>query len=472
MTNENFYDLIVIGAGPGGYVAAIKASQLGKKVALIEKNQIGGTCLNVGCIPTKTFVANAHILHQLKKASQYGIKIDDKNISIDFLEMKKRKDAVVLNLRNSLTNLIKSNGITIFSGSASFIDKKKIKVSGETNIELEAKNFIIAAGSEPMDIKSFPCDGKKIHNSTTMLDIEKLPKKLVIIGGGYIGCEFASIYAQMNVDVTIVEALPSILATHCKSVSTPLTEILKKQNIKILTNAKVEKINDRENGIEVQLKEMDPIEADIALVSVGRCFANCSDLNLAKAGVATNEKSQILVDDYMKTNIDGIYAIGDIVGKFMLAHVASHQGIIAVLNIFKKANKTMNYNAIPSAIFTIPEIGICGITQEEAVEKKIDINVSKYPFSALGKSMAALEIDGYVEIISDKKYGQVLGGIVVGDGASVLIAEINLAIANELTLDCIIDTIHAHPTTPEAILEACEIATGFPMHFPPIKKNI
>lgn len=465
---KQYFDVVVIGSGPGGYVAAIKAAQMGKKTALIEKSELGGTCLNVGCIPTKTLIANAHVLETIKHAADFGIAVG--SVDVDFSKMKARKDQVVAKMRKSLEGLIQSNGITILRGIAEFTGPQEIKVKGQDNLHLRGEKIIIASGSEPMDIAAFPCDHKKIFNSTSILELTELPKSLAVIGGGYIGCEFASLYAELGVKVIVLEALPSIVALQGKAVSDALTASFKKQGIEIRTDVMVEGIDSDENGVKIRLKEKGVVEADAALVSIGRKVVS-QQLGLEKAGVLVSERGAISVNERMETNVPGIYAIGDVTGKVMLAHVASHQGIVAAVNA-AGGDAVMHYNAVPAVIFTLPEIATVGLTLEQAQEQGFDATTGKYPFQALGKSVAAMDTEGFAQVITDKKTGQILGAQVIGHEASSLIAEMALAIANELTLECVSDTIHAHPTLPEAWLEAALVANETPIHFPPrIKKG-
>jgi len=463
MEEKQYFDIAVIGAGPGGYVAAIKAAQTGKKVALIEKGELGGTCLNVGCIPTKTLIANAQVLEKVKHAGDFGIFV--KEISFDFAKMKERKDGVISKMRKSLEGLIQSNGITILRGTAEFTSPKELKIKGHNNLHLHAEKIIIASGSEPIDVAAFPCDHRKIFNSTSILELTELPKSLAIIGGGYIGCEFASLYAQLGVKVTILEALPAIVALQGKGVSDALTAAFKKQGIEIRTNVMVEGIDTQGQGVNIRLKDQPAFQAEAALVSIGRRVVS-EGLGLEKAGVSVSERGLIVVNDRMETNVPGIYAIGDVTGKVMLAHVASHQGIVAAANAIGQ-DALMHYEAVPAVIFTLPEIATVGLTLEQALEKGHLAAAGKYPFQALGKSVAALDTEGFATVVIDKKTGQILGAQVVGHEASSLIAEMALAIANELTVECVADTIHAHPTLPEAWLEASLVAVDMPIHFPP-----
>jgi dihydrolipoamide dehydrogenase len=468
MTTHETFDIAIIGAGPGGYVAAIKASQNGKKVALIDKGPLGGTCLNVGCIPTKTLLSNALVLHKVKHAADFGITTGA--VSFDFAHMKSRKDHVIQSIRKSLEGLLQSNRITIFKGTAEFLSPKELKVKGDNNYIIQADKIIIASGSEPLDVPFFPCDHKKILNSTSILELTTLPKTLVIIGGGYIGCEFASLYAELGVKVIILEALPAILALQGKAISDHLTAIFKKQGIEIRPNVFVEGIDSSSSCVSVRLKDGATVLCDAVLVSVGRKI-NSQGLCLEKAGILASEKGSIPVNEKMETNVPGIYAIGDVTGKALLAHVASHQGVVAAANAIGQ-EASMHYNAVPAVIFTNPEIATVGLTLEQALEAGHNAALGKFPFQALGKAIASLETGGFAQVVIDKKTHQILGAQVIGSEASVLIAEMALAISNELTLECVTDTIHAHPTLAEAWLEAALISNETPIHFPPqIKRS-
>lgn len=450
------FDLSVIGAGPGGYVAAIKAAQNGLKVALIEKEFLGGTCLNVGCIPTKTLLANASVLHKIKHATDYGISVGD--VKIDYAKMKERKDGVISTLRSSLEGLLKANGITIFEGAASFLTPNKLKVEGV--LEIDTDKTIIATGSSPVDIPAFPCDHTRILNSTSILELTEAPKSLVIIGGGYIGCEFASLFAELGTKVTIVEALPAIVQAQGKDISEFLTKAFRTKGIEILTGVSVQKVDDK-----VHLDNGQALESDKVLVSVGRRI-HTDHLQLGNAGLKAGERGAIGVNAQMETEVPGIYAIGDVTGISMLAHVASHQGLIAAGNAAGQTHY-MHYNAVPAVIFTHPEIATVGMLPEEAGPKA---KVTRYPFKFHGKSLASNENDGFAQVVTDPDSGLILGAQVIGEEASTMIAEMALAIANELTVECVFETIHAHPTLPEAWMEAALIANNTPVHAPPVKK--
>lgn len=462
------YDIAVIGAGPGGYVAAIKASQLGKKVVLIEKKYMGGTCLNVGCIPTKTLIANAHVMHSIQHAADFGITTGP--VTFDYSKMKGRKDSIVEKMRKSLEGLIKSNGITILQGHAEFVSPIELKVRGEQSEMISFDKVIIASGSEPLDIPAFPCDHKKVLNSTSILELTTLPKTLAIIGGGYIGCEFASLYAELGVKVIILEALPMILAPQGKTISDVMTRAFIKKGVDVQTGVFVEGIDHLAEGVSIRLKDKSPVVCDAALVAVGRKVVS-DGMSLEKAGVKIGERGILSVNEKMETSVPGIYAIGDVTGKYLLAHVASHQGIVAAANACGQT-AVMHYEAVPAVIFTSPEVAMVGMTVEQAQESGLPVAIGKFPFQALGKSVATMETEGFAQVLTNKQTGQILGAQVIGNDAASLIAEIALAMANELTVDCIADTIHAHPTLPEAWMEAALLANDTPIHLPPkVKKT-
>lgn len=460
------FDIAVIGSGPAGYVAAIRAAQYKKTVALIEAKEIGGTCLNRGCIPTKTLIANAEVLKKIKMADSFGIRIP--SYAIDYKAMKERKDQVVNKMRTSLEKLIKDNLITLFDGHASFTSPCEIKVMGKEPALIEAEKIIIATGSEPRNMKAFPFDHQLIHDSTSILELTALPKSLVIIGGGVVGCEFASLFAELGVDVTIIELLPQILATEGQEIGDFMHQSLKKKKIAIATSATVESIEKNGQGIIVHIKGEKNIAADMALVAVGRKF-NTDQIGLDKAQVLVQENGIIPVNEHLQTNSKHIYAIGDITGQWLLAHFASHQGVVAADNACGKRVE-MHNPAVPSVIFTNPEVASVGLTLVKARELGFDAVIGKFPFQALGKSQALLETEGFAQVVVSNKTGQILGAQVIGYGAATLIAEMTLAIQNELTIECIQETIHAHPTISEAWQEAALLATGIPIHYPPKKR--
>lgn len=460
------YDLIVIGGGPGGYVSAIKGAQLGLKVALIEKEKVGGTCLLRGCIPTKTLLANAHIVGVIQSAKDFGVSVD--GFKINYAQMKERKDQVIDTLCKGVLHLIQTNGIDLFTGTASFVTPKEIKIRGEKPQTISGKKIVIATGSIPANMLSAPVDYHRIHDSTSILELTKLPKSLLILGAGYIGCEFASLFSELGVKVTLVEFLPGIVWTQGKSISEFLTKAFLKKGITLKCNLKMEKCNLSEEGVSLVLSDGSSLEGEMLLVSVGR-KPYTDELNLGAAGLGTTPNGFITVNEKMETEVKGIYAIGDVTGKSMLAHSASHQGMIAALNASGKSEK-MDYEAIPAVIFTDPEIATVGYTLELAKEKGFDAISTRFPFAALGKAQAGRETDGYAELVSEKKTGRILGAFLVGSNAGNLISEITLAIDHEITLESLSNTIHPHPTLSEAWMETALLALNRPIHMPPVKK--
>ncbi len=457
------FDIAIIGSGPGGYVAAIKASQNGARVCLIEKEYLGGVCLNVGCIPTKTLLAHAHVMNVVQSAATFGIETGP--ISFDFAKIHARKTAIISKIRKNLEGLLTANHITILKGKASFSSQTELKVQGEDNVIVSAKKIIIATGSVPTDVPAFPCDHKRVFNSSSILEWSSLPKTLAIIGGGYIGCEFASLYAAFGVRVTILEALDAIVSLQGKQISDALTRAFVKKGININTKVYVEGIDHQEDGLSIRLKDKPPIQCERALVCVGRKIAT-EGLDLNKAGLNVDSKGAISVNEHMETAVPGIYAIGDVTGKMLLAHVASHQGLVASSHATGQTAH-INYDAVPAVIFTSPEIAMVGMTLEQATQAGHAATIGTFPFLALGKSVASGETEGFAQVVIDKNTGAILGAQAMGEQAGTLIGEMSLAIHNELTAESITETIHAHPTLAEAWPEATLMALGMPLHFPP-----
>lgn len=465
--DQKKFDIVVLGGGPGGYPAAIKAAQNGQSVALIEAKELGGTCLNRGCIPSKTLIATADVYKRIQEAEEFGIHVGE--VRLDYPKAVDRKDKVVANVRKGLEGLISSNQISLYRGFGKFISKNEIKVTGKDNEIIRGESIIVATGSEPREFPNFPFDYEKIHDSTSMLEVRTIPKKLIIVGGGVIGCEFASLHNAFGVEVVILEMMSRILPMECQSVSNALAKSFRKRGILIENNALVENIERKNDGVIAHLPGGKTYEADMALISIGRKM-NTTDIGLEKAGVLVRSDGMIDVNNKMETNVPGIYAIGDIASKWWLAHVATHQGLVAANNA-SGISATMHYNAVPVVIFTDPEIGTCGLTLEKAIDEGYNATVGAFPFQALGKSQAAYQTEGFAQIVTDKKTGKILGAQVVGHEAGTLVAEMAVAIGNELTLDCITETIHAHPTVTEAWLEAALIARDMPLHLPPKKKT-
>jgi dihydrolipoamide dehydrogenase len=463
---KKHYEIVVIGGGPGGYVAAIRAASRGAKTALIEARELGGVCLNRGCIPSKALIADAEMYAKMKRCEEYGIKAD--SLSFDYQKMNERKNRIVRDLRASVEKLVTANQIDIYRGIGRFTGEHEIKIGNEESL-ISFDKAIIATGSEPRALSQFPFDYKQIHDSTSLLEITALPKTIVIIGGGTIGCEFASCHHALGVEVTIIELLPSIIAIEGKTISDALASSFTRRGIKIETNTTVTQIEKNETGLRISTSNQKVFEADICLISVGRKM-NTDDIGLEKVGIVVNEGGVIGTNEKMQTNVAHIYAIGDITGKLLLAHLASHQGIVAADHA-TGYDTTMHYHAVPSVTFTSPQIGTVGYTLDKAIQLGYSAKVGKYPFQALGKARAIHETEGFAQIVIDKNTGQILGAQVFGYEAATLIAEMTLAIQNELTLDCIVETIHAHPTLSEVWLEAAFLAADTPLHYPPIKKH-
>ncbi|WP_080126066.1 dihydrolipoyl dehydrogenase [Chlamydia suis] len=461
------FDCVVIGAGPGGYVAAITAAQAGLKTALIEEREAGGTCLNRGCIPSKALLSAAEIVNQIRHANQFGIHVD--NFSIDYPAMVQRKDSVVRSIRDGLNGLIRSNKITVFSGRGSLISSTEVKVLGETPSVIKARSIILATGSEPRAFPGIPFSpsSPRILCSTGVLNLKELPQKLAIIGGGVIGCEFASLFHTLGSKVTVIEASQQILALNNPDISKTMLDKFSRQGLRFILGASVSAIQDMGDRVRITINGNDE-EYDYVLVSIGRRL-NTENIGLDKAGVICDERGIIPTDSTMRTNIPNIYAIGDITGQWQLAHVASHQGIVAARNIAGHRDE-IDYSAVPSVIFTFPEVATVGLSPSVAQQQGIPVKITKFPFRAIGKAVAMGEADGFAAIISHETSQQILGAYVIGPHASSLISEITLAVRNELTLPCIYETIHAHPTLAEIWAESALLAVDTPLHMPPTKK--
>lgn len=457
------FDVCVIGAGPGGYVAAIKAGQKGLKTALIEKGNFGGTCLNIGCIPTKTLIASAEVLHSARHAADFGVEISGE-IKPNWTKMLKRKDEVLDKLRGGIAGLLKAAGVTVFKGTASFMNRQSVMVADGENAgtTVQAKNFIIAVGSASL-VPGFIPQSPRIITSTELLSIPKVPKSLLVLGGGVIGCEFACLFAEMGTEVTVVEMLPSILPPVDRELGKTLAKCMEAKGIKIMTGAPLGDIKATSKGVTGMVGDT-KVSAEYLLVSIGRKSV-AGELNLGAAGVQTNERGWIPVNEYAQTNIPNIYAIGDATGKGMLAHWASAQAVAAVDTI--AGNRTaLAGDQIPGAIFTTPEIGSLGASEEQLKEKGVAYKVGKFPFAALGKAMAINETEGFVKILADAQTDAVLGVHIIGPHATDLIAEAAPVMKMECTARELGKAIHAHPTIGEAIMEAAHAVHGESAHIP------
>ncbi|GBD96166.1 MAG TPA: dihydrolipoyl dehydrogenase [Nitrospirae bacterium] len=457
--------ITVLGAGPGGYVAAIKAAQLGAEVTVIEESEVGGTCLNRGCIPTKTLIASAEVLHKARNAKSYGLELEG-TVSPNIRKIVERKDRVVGVQVKGIRGLFKSWGVGLVEGRGVIADPGKVNVTlkdGSTE-EVETDRIIIATGSRPAQIPVFPFDGEKILSSDNAISPDSIPQSLLIVGAGVIGCEFAFIYKEFGAEVTMVEMMPHAISTEDEEISLILERELKKNKIKLLAGIGVEKVDVKGDGVSVQLSNGKTIEAEKVLVSIGRAV-NTEGIGLEAAGVKTGQRGEIIVDSRMQTNIEGIYAIGDVIGGIMLAHLASKEGIVAVENAMGGTSE-VNYNVIPAAIFTSPEVGSVGLREKQAAEKGIKYKVGRFQFRSLGKAHAMGEIAGLFKIISEEETDKILGAHIIGPHASDLIHEIAVAMGKGLTVKDIANTIHAHPTLAEGIMEAAEDVHDAAIHCP------
>ncbi|MFH1645267.1 MAG: dihydrolipoyl dehydrogenase [Candidatus Omnitrophota bacterium] len=439
------YDIAIIGSGPGGYAAAVKASGNGLKVCVVEKNELGGTCLNVGCIPTKSFVHSVNTLRTLKESSIYGI--DCKDISVNISKIIDHKNEVVQNLKAGLKSLLESQKIDIIKGSARFLDTQTLTVDSK---QIKAKNFIIATGSSPAEIGPLKFDHKFILSTDDILSLKEIPKKLLIIGGGVIGCEFASIYNFLGAEVTIVELTNQLLPREDREISRRLENSFKKRGITVLKGSKVMSFSINA-GIKFQLEDSSEINVDKALLSIGRIH-NTGCLNLQSCGIIM-DKDRIRVDDHLRTNIDHIYAIGDVTGTFYLAHTASYQGEIAVSSILGE-NTRADYAAVPTTIFTYPEISSVGMNEAEAKDLFEDTKVVKIPYAAISKAHIDGETDGFIKIVYDKKTNKILGVRIFGHMASELIPSFTIAMNRNISVFELSKVIYAHPTLAEGIHDA------------------
>ena len=461
-------DIVVIGGGPGGYVAAIRAAQLGAKVTVVEKSYLGGTCLNVGCIPSKVWIASAEAYQHVKHAAAFGVTVSGE-VGYDFAKMQARKDKIVQTQRGGIGMLFKKNGVAHVEGTASFVDKNTIEVEKDGKKQrLKAKSFIIATGSAVIMPKIPGLEGGRddgIWTSDDAVDAPHVPKTMTIIGGGVIGVEFAYVFNALGCEVTVVEMMPKLIPMMDEDLSTELGKLLTKQGVKVLTGHAVEKLSKKGKAWKVGVKsggEAKELDAEVVLVAVGR-RAYTDNLNLEKIGVKTS-RTGITVDDTMRTNFDNIFAIGDVNGIIQLAHVASYQGQVAAENAVRGSQRIADHKAIPNCIYTVPEVASVGLTEGQAREHGYDVSVGKFAFRPLGKAMASTHQDGFVKVVAEKKYGEVLGVHMVGHGVTDMIHQAVVAIKLEATVDVMVDTIHAHPTMSEAVLEAYEDAIGHAIH--------
>ena len=456
-------DTIVIGAGPGGYVAAIRAAQTGQKVTVIEREYVGGVCLNVGCIPSKALISVGHRFEQAKHSDDMGVIVPE--VKMDFKKAQAFKDSVVKKLTGGVSGLLKGNNIEVVKGEAYFHDANSLRVITENSAQTYTfKNAIIATGSRPVEIPTFKFS-KRVLNSTGALSLQEVPEKLVVIGGGYIGTELGSAYANLGSQVTILEGGKDILAGFEKQMTTIVKKGLKKKGVTIETEALAQGVEETETGVTVKYEvkgEAKTLDADYVLVTVGR-RPNTNDMGLEEIGIEFGERGLLKVDKQGRTNIPNIYEIGDIVPGPQLAHKASYEGKVAAEAIAGQKS-VVDYLAIPAVCFTDPEMATVGLTEAQAKEEGFEVSAGKFPFAANGRALALNETEGFVKLVARKEDGLLLGAQIIGVGASDMIAELGLAIEAGMTLEDVAMTIHAHPTLGEITMETAEVALGNPIH--------
>lgn len=459
------YDIIVLGSGPGGYVTAIRASQLGFKVAVVEKENLGGICLNWGCIPTKALLKSAQVFDYLKHASDYGLKVD--NVDKDFSAVVARSRSVADGMSKGVQFLMKKNKIDVIDGFGKVQPGKKVAVTTTDGkvTEYTADNIIIATGARSRELPNLPQDGKKVIGYRQAMTLAEQPKKMIVVGSGAIGVEFAHFYNAMGTEVTIVEFMPNVVPVEDEDISKQFERSLKKAGIKIMTNSSVEKVDTTGEGVKATVKTAkgeEILEADIVLSAVG-IKTNIENIGLEEVGIAT-DRDKILVNDFYQTNVPGYYAIGDVTPGQALAHVASAEGILCVEKIAGLHVEPLDYGNIPGCTYATPEIASVGLTEKAAKEKGYEIKVGKFPFSASGKAKAAGTPDGFVKVIFDAKYGEWLGCHMIGAGVTDMIAEAVVARKLETTGHEILKAVHPHPTMSEAVMEAVADAYGEVIH--------
>jgi dihydrolipoamide dehydrogenase len=461
------YDVTVIGAGPGGYVAAIRAAQLGLKTAIIEKEYLGGVCLNVGCIPSKALLRNAEVAHLLQhRAKEFGFSFD--NLALDYSVAYKRSRQVSDRLVRGVGFLMRKNEIDVYEGVGTISSPTQIEVALNDGDEtaVETKNMIIATGHHPSSIPGVEVDGEKVVNYVQAILSDTLPKSVIVIGAGAIGVEFSYIWNSYGVDVTLVEMLDRILPLEDQEISQELAKVYRKLQINVLTDSRVESADTSGEGIRVTVSsngETQTLEADLALMTGVQ--PNVDGIGLEDIGVELAERGRFIeIDERMRTNVSGVYAIGDVTGKLMLAHVASAQGIVAAETIAGHPTVELDYAMMPRAVYCQPQVAAFGLTEEQAQEQGYEVNEGRFPFQANGKALGLGERTGFVKIIADARYGEILGAHMIGPEVTELLPELVLAHNAELTSEEIARSVHAHPTLSEVLMEAAHDVEGQPIH--------
>src|SRR5881396_976362 len=462
MSDSNHFNLVVIGTGPGGYVAAIRAAQLGLKTAVVEKDELGGTCLNWGCIPTKAWIVTAHLFEQIRRAREFGIDVGEPKVRWDWLV--ERKNKIVKQLTGGVKSLLAGRQVEIFRGTARLTSPNRIRVAqpGGQSVELSADNVMIATGSVATLPPGFQLDGERVVTSQEALDLSSQPWRLTVLGGGVVGTEFACFFAAIGTQVTLIEMLPRLVPAEDDEIAQALERELKKQKIDVHLGTKVEGLKNGPDGVVLTLPGGKTLEVDTVLVATGR-RPYSSDMGLEAIGVARADRGKVMVNDRLQTSVRNVYAIGDVTDIRQLAHFASAQGKAAAEVIAGHPAQT-NWRAVPAATFTSPEIASVGLTEREAKAEGRTLKIGRFPFRAHGRNIADGETTGFVKIVADAGSGQVLGAHIIGSRASELIHECSLAIGADLDVQALASAIHAHPTVAETIGEAAEDADGHAIH--------
>ena len=457
--------ITILGAGPGGYVAAIKAAQLGAQVTVVEAGHVGGVCLNRGCIPTKSLAASAELFMKAKELSKFGINLPGEPTA-DIAAMMERKNKIVDTQVKGIMGLFKSWGVRLVEGRGTLTGPGRIEVLKRDGTEvIETDKVIISTGSRPAQIPTFPFDGVNILSSDNALSIDSVPESMIIVGAGVIGCEFGSIFGALGSDITMVEMMDRAVATEDVEISELLEREFKKRKIKLVhKNTKIERVEVKDDGVHAFTSTGLELVGKKMLVSIGRTL-NSDQMGLEETGVAKGKRGEIVVNDRMETSVPGIYAIGDVTGTMLLAHVASRQGIVAAVNACG-GSAAMDYSAVPAAIFTVPEIASVGLRGFQAERAGIEVKVGRFQYRALGKAHAIGEIAGFIKVIADAGSDRILGAHIIGAHASDLIHELAIAVRYGLTSAQVAETIHTHPTLGEGVLEACEAVHGQAIHVP------
>ncbi|REJ75565.1 MAG: dihydrolipoyl dehydrogenase [Acidobacteria bacterium] len=464
------FDVTIIGSGPGGYVAAVRGAQMGLKVAIIEKEdteRLGGTCGLRGCIPTKALLMAAHLYEKASHFEEFGIKVD--KLDFDWTQVQKRKSDVVNKNAAGVSYLMKKNKVQVYNGFGKILGPGKVEVTGENGKKetVESKNIIIATGSVVRPIPAFETDGKQVVNSDHILELENVPKSMIVIGSGAVGVEFASVYARFGCDVTVVELLDRIVPIEDADVSKQLERSFKKQGIKCMTGVKLDTMKKLKNSVKVSGKDSKDkaveLEAEMVLVAIGR-MPFLEGLGLENTKVKVSDRGVVEVNEYCETAEPGIFAIGDVIDTPWLAHLASKEGIMVVERLAGKNVEPINMNLVPNCTYCDPEVASVGMTEQKAKDAGYDVKVGKFPFSASGKARIIGETDGFVKVVSEKKYDEVLGVHIIGPHATELLAEACVAMRLETTADELGQTMHAHPTVSETIMEAAEGVHDLTIH--------